>query len=171
MYRVAERSCKGHCIQTLDMPVKGVEHHMCTRAPSSRKALATFTLSTQCNIQWNCARWARSQLTDQTWRGGPWRCRCPNFNTFGPEQNGWHFFAANILECIFFNDKLCILIKISLKLVPNVQWTVVSMGSGDAWLCTSDITCINVRIIVASLGHNELRMKRKHKLLMSAANF
>ena len=35
-----------------------------------------------------------------------------------PGQNGCHF-ADDIFECIFVNEKLCILIKISLKFLPK----------------------------------------------------
>ena len=35
-----------------------------------------------------------------------------------PGQNG-HHFADNIFKCIFMNEKCCILIRISLKFVPN----------------------------------------------------
>ena len=40
--------------------------------------------------------------------------------THPPGQNGCHF-PDNILKCIFMNEKLCILIQISLKCVPNGQ--------------------------------------------------
>ena len=39
-------------------------------------------------------------------------------NTHTPGQNG-HYFADDISRCIFVNEKFCILIKISLKFVPN----------------------------------------------------
>ena len=39
-------------------------------------------------------------------------------NSSPPGQNGRHF-ADGIFKCIFMNEKFCILIKISLKLVPN----------------------------------------------------
>ena len=39
-------------------------------------------------------------------------------NPFPPGQNGRHF-EDDILQCIFPNEKFCILIKISLKFVPN----------------------------------------------------
>ena len=35
-------------------------------------------------------------------------------NSSPPGQNG-HRFADNVFRCIFFNEKFCILIKISLK--------------------------------------------------------
>ena len=35
-----------------------------------------------------------------------------------PGQNGWHF-ADDISKCIFMNKKVCILIRIPLKFVPN----------------------------------------------------
>ena len=40
------------------------------------------------------------------------------FNTMRPEQDG-HHFADDIFKSIFLNEKVCILIKISLKFVPK----------------------------------------------------
>ena len=40
------------------------------------------------------------------------------FNSSPPGQNGRHF-TDDIFRCIFVNEKFCILIKISLKFVPN----------------------------------------------------
>ena len=44
---------------------------------------------------------------------------CPNhrFNTLRPRQYGRHF--PDIFKCIFLNENVCILIKISLKFVPK----------------------------------------------------
>ena len=39
-------------------------------------------------------------------------------NTLRPRQNGWHF-PDNIFKCIFLNENVCSLIKISLKFFPN----------------------------------------------------
>ena len=39
-------------------------------------------------------------------------------NTLRPRQNGRHF-ADDIFKCIFLNENVCILIKISLKFVPQ----------------------------------------------------
>ena len=39
-------------------------------------------------------------------------------NTLRPRQNGRHF-PDNIFKCIFLNDNVCILIKISLNFVPK----------------------------------------------------
>ena len=39
-------------------------------------------------------------------------------NSSPPEQNGRHL-ANDIFKCIFLNEKFCILIKISLKFVPE----------------------------------------------------
>ena len=41
-------------------------------------------------------------------------------NTLRTRQNGRHF-ADNIFRCIFFNENVWILLKISLKFVPKVQ--------------------------------------------------
>ena len=43
---------------------------------------------------------------------------CINFNTLRPRQNGRHF-ADDIFKCIFLNENVWILIKISLKFVPQ----------------------------------------------------
>ena len=54
-------------------------------------------------------------------------CLCPGLsqtlgrfplNSSPPGQNGRHF-ADDIFRCIFVNEKLCILIRISLKFVPK----------------------------------------------------
>ena len=44
----------------------------------------------------------------------------PAFNSSSPEQNGRHF-ADDMVWCIFLNEKLCILINISLKFVAEGQ--------------------------------------------------
>ena len=41
-----------------------------------------------------------------------------SFNSSPPGQNDRHF-ADNIFRCIFMKEKFCILIKISLKFVPE----------------------------------------------------
>ena len=41
-----------------------------------------------------------------------------SFNSSSQGQNGRHF-ADDIFRCIFVDEKLCILIKISLKFVPK----------------------------------------------------
>ena len=43
---------------------------------------------------------------------------CTYFNTLRPKQNGRHF-ADDIFKCIFLNENVRILIKISLKFVPK----------------------------------------------------
>ena len=43
---------------------------------------------------------------------------CSGYNTLRPRQNGRHF-EDDTLKCIFFDEKLRILIKILLKFVPN----------------------------------------------------
>ena len=45
-------------------------------------------------------------------------CMKVHVNSSPPRQNSRHF-ADNIFRCIFMNQKLCILIEISLKCVPN----------------------------------------------------
>ena len=44
----------------------------------------------------------------------------PHINTLRPRQDGCRF-PNDIFKCIFFNQNLLILIKISLKFVPKVQ--------------------------------------------------
>ena len=44
----------------------------------------------------------------------------PQINSSPPGQNGRHF-AEDIFRCIFMNENLCILIKISLNFVPRVD--------------------------------------------------
>ena len=41
-----------------------------------------------------------------------------SFNTLGSRQNGRHF-ADDIFKCIFLNENVLIVIKISLKFVPK----------------------------------------------------
>ena len=45
-------------------------------------------------------------------------CRDPHVNTLRPRQNGRHF-ADDVLKCIFLNESVWILLKISLKFVPK----------------------------------------------------
>ena len=45
-------------------------------------------------------------------------CECNTLNSSPPGPNGRHF-ADDIFRCIFVNEKFCILIKISLKLLPK----------------------------------------------------
>ena len=60
---------------------------------------------------------------------------CPCVNTLGPRQNG-HHFADDIFKCIFLNENILIIIKISLKFVlegpvNNIPALVKIM----AWRC------------------------------------
>ena len=89
---------------------------------------------------------------------GPW----VPINTLRSKQNG-HHLADNILKCIFWNETLGILIKISLKFVlkdsidsksPLVQWMAWYL-SGDRPLPEPMLTIILWRHRT-SLGHNEL---------------
>ena len=50
------------------------------------------------------------------WLSGLWYCTF--FNSSPPGQNGRHF-TDEIFRCILVNEIFCILIKISLKFVPN----------------------------------------------------
>ena len=74
----------------------------------------------------------------------PWRpllellSWCLVFNTLRQRQNG-HYFPDDIFKCIFMNENLSVLIKISLKFVPsgpinNIPVLVQIM----AWRCPGD---------------------------------
>ena len=45
------------------------------------------------------------------------------FDTLRHEQNG-HYFADNILECIFSSEKYATVIQISLKFVTNISASI-----------------------------------------------
>ena len=75
------------------------------------------------------------------------------FNTLGPRRNGRHF-PDDIFECIFFNENVWILLRISLKFVPNI-WinnipALVQIMLNQLWF-------VYWRIY-ASLGLNESTM-------------
>ena len=54
------------------------------------------------------------------------------------EQNGRHF-ADDIFKCIFLNQNLCILIKISLKFVPKgLIDNKSSLVQVMAWCCVGE---------------------------------
>ena len=57
-------------------------------------------------------------LTSLLWRCISWVLVRIGLNLLRPRQNGLHF-ADDIFKCIFFNENLGILIKISLKFVPE----------------------------------------------------
>ena len=52
------------------------------------------------------------------------------FNSSTPGENGRHF-ADDIFKCIFFDEKFCILIRISRKFVPqgpiDIKWALVQV--------------------------------------------
>ena len=84
------------------------------------------------------------------------------FITLRPRQNGGHF-PDNIFKCILLNENVWILLKISLKFVPQgsiknipalVQWSAPSHYLDQWWL--------NYRCIYASLGLNELYSRNKY---------
>ena len=80
-------------------------------------------------------------------------CQTPAlFNTLRPMQNGRHF-ADDTFKCIFFNENVWILIKISLKFVPkglinNIPALVQIM----AWCRPSDKP-LSEPLMVRSLTH------------------
>ena len=47
------------------------------------------------------------------------------FNTLRPGQNGRHF-PDDILKCIFLNENVWILIKISLKFIPKGPFNIIT---------------------------------------------
>ena len=47
------------------------------------------------------------------------------FNTLRPRQNGRHF-PDDILKCIFLNENVWILIKISLKFIPKGPINIIT---------------------------------------------
>ena len=67
-----------------------------------------MTVGTPQQLQWS------TLVTLCTHEGYP--LFCPN--TSPPGQNGRHF-ADDIFKCIFLNEDVWILIKISLKFIPN----------------------------------------------------
>ena len=91
------------------------------------------------------------------------RIQMSTFNSSSPGQNGCHF-ADDIFRCIFVNDKLCIVIKISLKfvlkgsvdnypiigldngLVPNRQQAIIWTNADSIHWC-----------IYSALGGDELK--------------
>ena len=83
-----------------------------------------------------------------------------DFNTLRLRQNGRHF-EDNIFECIYFNENICISIKISLKFVPrgliDNKVTLVQIMVWHRWraiIWTND--GLVYWCIYASLGLNEL---------------
>ena len=61
-----------------------------------------------------------------------------HINSLRPKQNGRHL-AANIFKCIFLNENICILIKISLKFVPRGPFDIKSaLVHVMAWHQTGD---------------------------------
>ena len=99
------------------------------------------------------------------------------FNTLRPRQNGRHF-PDDIFKCIFLNEKVLILIKISLKLIPkgsinNIPALVQIMAwrrPGDKPLSEPMMV---FRRIYASLGLNELNcdLKRPLEIRRSLVNW
>ena len=85
-----------------------------------------------------------------------------SFNTLRPRQNGRHF-AYDIFKCIFLNENVWILFKISLKFVPgglinNIPALVQIMAwrrSGDKPLSETMVVSLPTHVY-ASLGLNEL---------------
>ena len=78
----------------------------------------TILFSIRATIAWMNVGVYKIKGTGAIWKlalpGGGVMC----FDTFKPRQDGRHF-PGGIFKCFFMNEKFCILIKISLKCVPN----------------------------------------------------
>ena len=87
------------------------------------------------------------------------------FNTLRPRQNGQHF-PNYIFKCIFFNENIWILIKISLKFVPQGPISnILALVQIMAWRQLGDKPFhylnqwwLDYWHIYASLGLNELTL-------------
>ena len=76
-----------------------------------------FRIRSWMNNYIHCVRWLYEWRLDNVEK----YCAGLNLhsiNTLRPRQNGRHF-PDDILKCIFLNEKVSILIKISLKLIPK----------------------------------------------------
>ena len=73
------------------------------------------------NISWSygifCEYWERKLIVWLLW-STPCVSRSMQFNSSPPGQNGRHY-ANGIFRCIFVNEKICILINISMIFVPK----------------------------------------------------
>ena len=70
----------------------------------------------RCCISTLAVHWSKSTQRQKL----PWGAFKNTFNTLRPKQDGRHF-ADNIFKCIFLNENIWILLKISLKFVLKVQ--------------------------------------------------
>ena len=100
-----------------------------------------------------------------------------DINTLRLRQNGW-YFADNILKCIFVNEKIWILVDISLELVPKVQINNISSlvqiktwcrtGTGHyLWLvhwCITRPQWVNAELLMLSLLTAEQAVEQTVKL-------
>ena len=78
---------------------------------------------------------------------------CSNINTLRPRQDGRLFAAEDIFKCIFFNENVLILIKISLKFVPKVWINNISaLFQIIAW-CQPGDKPLSGPVMVSSLTH------------------
>ena len=92
-------------------------------------------------------------------------CYCkglPNFNTLRRRQNGRHF-PDDIFNCIFFNKKVWISIKIHWSLLPRVKLTIFQhwfrwwLGASQATSHFLNQWWLIYWCIYASLGLNEFK--------------
>ena len=103
---------------------KGSPWSVCNIRTDSRFAPSQWETSLQSNA---VSHWLRANLESalqyDVILAQFQRPDCTSFhyvNTLRPRQNGRHF-ADDIFKCIFFNEYAWILLKISLKFVPEVQ--------------------------------------------------
>ena len=95
-------------------------------------------------------------------------------NSSSPWQNG-HYFAIDILRCIFVKEKYCILIKNSLKFVPKGQiYNNIVLVKIMPWRRKSDKPLSKPNFdpihwrIYAALGRGELKFNCLHKTVLTA---
>ena len=75
-----------------------------------------------------------------------------DFNTLRPRQDGWRL-PDDIFKCIFFNENVLILIKISLKFVPKVRINnIPALVQIMAWRRPGDKP-FSVPVMVSLLTH------------------
>ena len=96
------------------------------------------------------------------------------FNTLRLRQNGC-YFADNIFKCIYLNENLCVLTRISLKFVPK-GWYQTSIGSDNglapnrwqAIIWTNDglvYCCLHALLDLSELTNgDEHRMAGRHSI-------
>ena len=119
------------------------------------------------SIRWQAIIWTNANPIDwhiyAALRRGELKFKIKTFNTLRPRQNG-RYFPCNIFKCIFLNENVWILSKISLKFVPkgpinDIPALVKIMAwcrSGDKSL--SETLMVRLSMHRVSLGLNELNI-------------